>query len=133
MKQVFCIILLFTGVYTFAQKKILDHPDFEIWNTIQRQTIAGNGNFIMYSLQKGEKDSHLKIKDKKANLVFDHERSEQGNFTYDSKFAIFTDESFDGNHPSSVGSKGGVGPSTKENCRPSIKLNSYAFIHMYKW
>jgi dipeptidyl aminopeptidase/acylaminoacyl peptidase len=73
----------------FAQKKILNHSDFDIWNTIQGQTIAPNGKYVMYSLEKGEKDNHLKIKDNKANLVFEHERSERGEFTEDSNFAIF--------------------------------------------
>ena len=90
MKQVFCAILLCIGVNTYAQKKILDHPDFEIWNTIKSQSISSNGNYVMYSLEKGEKDNHLKIKDSKSNLVFEHARSERGQFTYDSNFAVFT-------------------------------------------
>jgi dipeptidyl aminopeptidase/acylaminoacyl peptidase len=89
MKQVFSIILLLITINSFAQKKILDHSDFDIWNTIQGQTIAPNGKYVMYSLEQGEKDSHLKIKDNNANLVFEHERSERGEFTYDSNFAIF--------------------------------------------
>ncbi len=89
MKQVFYVILLLITVNSFAQKKILDHSDFDIWNTIQGETIAPNGKFVMYSLEKGEKDNHLKIKDNNANLVFEHERSERGEFTYDSNNAIF--------------------------------------------
>lgn len=90
MKAVISSLIIMITCSTFAQKKILDHPDFEIWNTVQRQTIAPNGSFVMYSLQKGEKDNHLKIKDGDANLIFEHERSERGQFTYDSNFAIFT-------------------------------------------
>ena len=90
MKQTLYIILLFVGVNSFAQKKVLDHPDFDIWNTIKGQSISPNGDYVMYSLEKGEKDNHLKIKDANANLVFDHERSQSGKFTYDSNFAIFT-------------------------------------------
>ena len=59
-------------------------------NAVKSQTISSNGDFVMYSLEKGEKDNRLKIKDKSANLLFDHERSERGQFTYDSNFAIFT-------------------------------------------
>ena len=44
----------------------------------------------MYSIEKGEKDQHIKIKDTESNLIFDYERSEGGQFTYDSEFAIFT-------------------------------------------
>lgn len=90
MKQVLCIILLCIGVNSFAQKKILDHKDFDIWNTIKNQAISVDGKYIMYSLEKGEKDNHLKIKDANASLVFEHERSENGRFTYDSNHALFT-------------------------------------------
>ena len=66
MKQIIYLILLLITVNSFAQKKILDHPDFEIWNTIQGQTISPNGKFMLYSLEKGEKDNFLKIKDNNA-------------------------------------------------------------------
>ena len=81
--------------FSFAQKKILDHKDFEIWNTIQSPTISNSGDHIMYSLEKGETDNHLKIKDTKGNLVFDYERGESGRFTYDSKQALFTIKPWD--------------------------------------
>jgi len=90
MKQALCIILLFIGVNSIAQKKILDHKDFDIWNTIKNQAISMDGKHIMYSLEKGEKDNHLKIKDANASLVFEHERSDNGRFTYDSNFVLFT-------------------------------------------
>ena len=84
------LIASFAFSSSFAQKKVLDHPDFEIWNTIQNQKISSDGNYVMYSLEKGEKDSHLKIKDGKATLLFEHERSSKGQFTFDSKNAVFT-------------------------------------------
>ena len=68
-----------------AQKKILDHSDKDLWNAIQNRTISNNGEYIMYSLEKGERDQHLKIKKANAALVFEHERSENGQFSYDSK------------------------------------------------
>ena len=86
----FSLLILFFCVSVFSQKKILDHKDFEIWNTIQMPTISSNGEYVMYSLLKGEKDSHLKIKDSQGNLIIDHQRSQNGKFTYDSKFALFT-------------------------------------------
>jgi dipeptidyl aminopeptidase/acylaminoacyl peptidase len=90
MKYALSLVLLCIASSTMAQKKILNHSDFDIWNRIQRQTMASDGNFIMYSLQKGEKDSQLKIKDKNGDFIFEHERSEKGQFTYDSKFVIFS-------------------------------------------
>ena len=90
MKVSITTLLILISFTTFAQKKVLDHKDFEIWNSIKGQTISNDGNLVMYSLVKGEKDSHIKIKDVNANLVFEHERSEKGKFTSNSNFAIFT-------------------------------------------
>ena len=52
MKHVLSLVLLCIVSSAVAQKKILDHSDFDIWNRIQRQTMTSDGNFIMYSLKK---------------------------------------------------------------------------------
>jgi len=90
MKFSISTIVLLLCMNTFAQKKVLDHSDFDLWNTIKNQSISNDGKFVMYSLEKGEKDNHLKLKDAKANLVFEHERAEKARFTYSSDFAVFT-------------------------------------------
>ncbi|MFY0593855.1 prolyl oligopeptidase family serine peptidase [Roseivirga sp.] len=84
------IICLLTCFTAFGQKKILDHPDFEIWNTIQGQRISRNGELIIYSLEKGEADNHFKIKDSNGELLFSHERSENGRFDFNSDYVFFT-------------------------------------------
>ena len=89
MKKIVCSLILLVGFQISAQKKILDHPDFDIWNRIQNPVLSAEGNFVMYSLEQGEKDSHLKIKDSQGNLIFQYERSKDGQFTYDSEIAIF--------------------------------------------
>ena len=90
MKKSLFILTLLLSFNIYGQKKVLDHSDFDIWNRIQNSAIDSKGEYIMYSIEKGEKDSHLKIKDLNSNLIFDHERSGRSQFTYDSKFAIFT-------------------------------------------
>ncbi len=84
----FLVILLTT--LSFAQKKILDHSDFDIWKTIKNESISPKGNLIMYSLEEGEKNHFLKIKNNKATTVFEYPRGQKGQFTYDSRFALFT-------------------------------------------
>jgi hypothetical protein len=69
MKLKFSLLVFLIAISGFAQKKVLDHSDVELWNTIKNQTISKDGNFVMYPLEKGEKDSCLKIKDAKASLV----------------------------------------------------------------
>ena len=90
MKTTLYSILFLLTISVSAQKKVLDHPDFDIWNTIRSQSISNNGKFIMYSLERGEKDRFLKIKDEKARAIFNYDRVKAGEFTYDSKNAVFT-------------------------------------------
>ena len=54
MRNILCFALMLISISTFSQKKILDHPDFDIWNKIVNQEISSEGNFIMYSIEKGE-------------------------------------------------------------------------------
>lgn len=89
--NLFLILFSFLiSVSVYGQKKILDHPDFDIWNVIKNQSISNNGKHIMYALERGEVDYFLKIKTDKAQMIFEHERASRGVFTYDSKFALFT-------------------------------------------
>jgi len=90
MKTTLYTLLFLVAISVTAQKKVLDHPDFDIWNTIRSQSISNNGKLIMYSLERGEKDRFLKIKDEKARAIFNYDRVAGGQFTYDSKHAVFT-------------------------------------------
>jgi dipeptidyl aminopeptidase/acylaminoacyl peptidase len=85
--------LLFVGLMSlsvFAQKKVLDHTDYELWNTIQNPMISSNGSYVLYLLEQGEKDATLMVKDTKGKLIFEHERSKKAAFTYNSDFVLFT-------------------------------------------
>ena len=90
MKAIFFSLLLLVSTLSIAQKKTLDHQDFNIWNSIQDKTISPNGDYIMYSLEKGEADNFLKIKNAMASTIFEYERSQKGQFSYDSNYALFT-------------------------------------------
>ena len=90
MKPTLYSLLFLLAFSASAQKKVLDHKDFDIWNTIRSQSLSNNGKYILYSLEKGEKDRFLKIKDTKANSIFNYDRVAGSRFTYDSKHAIFT-------------------------------------------
>ena len=90
MKTINAFFLILCTLSSFAQKKVMDHDDVNNWNTIKDQSISSDGNFVMYALEKGEKDHHLKIKDSRARKVFDYQRGTKGKFTSDSQFAVFT-------------------------------------------
>ena len=84
------LFFVLVSVSVFAQKKVLDHNDYELWNTIQNPSISPNGNYVLYELEQGEKDAALKVKDTKGKLIFEHERADKAAFTYNSKFLLFT-------------------------------------------
>lgn len=76
--------------FSFGQKKILDHSDYGLWSTIKDEAISPNGRYVLYSLEKGEKDHFFKVQDAKGNFVLEYDRGQKGRFTYGSQYAIFT-------------------------------------------
>lgn len=90
MKTFLTITLLCSSLLIFSQKKVLDHADLELWNTVENESISPDGTHVLYSLQKGEQDQTLKLKTSAGTPIFEYARGESGHFTYDSKFALFT-------------------------------------------
>lgn len=90
MKRLVPLFFLSISISVFAQKKVLDHADLALWNTIEGATISPDGTHVLFSLEKGEKDNFLKVKDTQGKTVFEHERSSEGKFTYDSDYVLFT-------------------------------------------
>lgn len=84
------LLVLFPTTTLLAQKKVLDHDDYKIWGTVQDEIIAADGSHVAYSIERGEKDHFLKVQDDKGNFVLEYDRGEKGQFTYDSKYTIFT-------------------------------------------
>ena len=72
-----------------GQKKTLDHQAVDSWKTIKNQSISNNGAYVLYALEKGEKDKTLKVKSSEGNLLLEHERIAKAQFSYDSNFVIF--------------------------------------------
>lgn len=73
-----------------AQKKVLDHPDFDIWNTIESPSLSSDGQHVMYSLERGEADNFLYIHRSDGREVLIHDRAQDGRFTRDARYALFT-------------------------------------------
>ena len=82
MKRLVPLFMLLISVSVFAQKKILDHSDYALWNTIKGSTLAPDGAYVLFSLEKGERDNFLKVKDIGGTTVFEHERSSKGKFNH---------------------------------------------------
>lgn len=89
MRLFICSVFTLFTLSLTAQKKVLDHPDLERWNTIENPLLSPNGAYVMYSLEQGEKDQFLHLKDAQRQEVFRYDRASKGSFTYDSNFAVF--------------------------------------------
>ena len=63
MKLFFTSVFLLFSISMLSQKKVLDHSDVELWNTIDDEAISPNGNLVVYNLQHENSDSHLILKD----------------------------------------------------------------------
>ncbi|MGB0837725.1 MAG: prolyl oligopeptidase family serine peptidase [Flavobacteriaceae bacterium] len=90
MKFKLTLLCLVLSMSAIAQKKVLNHTDYDLWNTVKNKTISNNGSFIMYSLERGEKDNFLKIKNPQGTSIFHYDRAEKGRFTTNSNYATFT-------------------------------------------
>ncbi len=87
------LITLFMLLFSFtvlAQKQVLEHSDYDQWNTIKGATLSPDGKYAMFSLEKGEKDNFLKIKGIDGRNIFEYARGSKGMFSYDSKHVLFT-------------------------------------------
>lgn len=90
MKLIVTLTLSFSTLLVFSQKKILDHADVALWNTVENASLSPDGTHVVYALQKGEEDQTLKLKNSQGNELFEYVRGQKGAFTYDSKFVLFT-------------------------------------------
>ena len=88
--RILLLIFLSTIGISLGQKKVLDHSDYDLWQTVKDETISPNGKFIAYSLERGEKDHFFKVQDTRGNFVLEYDRGEKGRFSNDSQFLFFT-------------------------------------------
>lgn len=90
MRILFVLSALCLATTVTAQKKVMEHDDKALWNQIQNVTISNSGNYVLYGLEKGEKDQTLQLKEINGNNLLSYDRSKGGQFSYDSKYAVFT-------------------------------------------
>ena len=90
MKQLISLLIFFITIFSFSQKKVMTHSDVELWKTIQNESISANGNYVVYDLKLDNSDSQLILKDSKGITILEHERSSNGQFSYNSNFLAFT-------------------------------------------
>lgn len=88
MRTVLALFLLFALNLPAlqAQKRMLDHADFDTWKRITGQQISNNGQYVLYHLKPGKGDQTLYITDKKGTTIATMNRAVQGRFSEDSRY-----------------------------------------------
>ena len=87
-------ILLISGfimssLYTFAQKKPLNHSVYDSWQSVSGEKISADGKYVAYSINPQEGDATLFIKNIKTNISFSSPRAIGVDFSFDNQFAAF--------------------------------------------
>ncbi|NRB60465.1 MAG: S9 family peptidase [Winogradskyella sp.] len=87
--RILTVLCLLVMTSSFAQKKILQNEDKGKWNRIRNVNISNSGDHVLYSLEKGEKDQTIQLLEIDGDNIMSYQRSKGGQFSYDSKYAIF--------------------------------------------
>ncbi len=86
----FVIIAVTSANFATAQKKMLDHADFDIWKTIQREQISDDGRWVVYEVAPEDGDGMLHIYDGNNGTQRTYARGTRASTSADSRFVAFT-------------------------------------------
>ena len=90
MKPLYTLIFCLLAITALAQKRPLDHPDFDTWKQIEDESISNNGQYVAWSRVPGDGDATLKISTHSGEELATVPRGVDAAFTDDSKFLVFT-------------------------------------------
>ena len=83
----FTLCLSMTSVT--AQKKVMQQEDKALWNRIRNVQISNSGDFMLYAMDKENRDQTLHLKTTKGDKIMSYSRSKGGAFSYDSKYVVW--------------------------------------------
>ncbi|MBO3116959.1 S9 family peptidase [Winogradskyella sp. DF17] len=87
-----CFLCLFGT--TIAQKKVMQNEDKALWNRIRNVNISNSGDHMLYELGPEEQDQTLHLQKINGSKIMSYQRSQGGQFSYDSKHVVFTANAF---------------------------------------
>jgi hypothetical protein len=73
-------------------KRHLEHTDYAKWNKLGSFNISDDGRWVSYSIQPGEGDATLMLREVASDREYSVVRGTGLRFTHDSQFALFTVE-----------------------------------------
>lgn len=86
------LFLLFAiiSVSSYAQKRAMNHDDFDEWNRIRQEKISTDGEYAVYHLAPGKGDMNMYISGTDGTEIATFNRAENSKLTWDSRFVIFS-------------------------------------------
>ncbi len=88
-------LVLFSFLFTYClvaqdlTKRQLDHPDFDIWRTIDQEQISNNGQWVTYALTTERQDPELWIKHVDSGKEIRIERGIDAKISEDNNWVVF--------------------------------------------
>jgi dipeptidyl aminopeptidase/acylaminoacyl peptidase len=80
--------LLFPLAALAQAKRPLDHDAYEIWKTIENESVSNDGRWMLYSLELQDGDSELKVHGLRSDVTYAIPRAKAAQFTHDSRFVV---------------------------------------------
>ncbi len=89
MKQTLFLLLLVAATSIFAQKRPLQHADYDDWKAISETKITPNGHWIAYVLSPQDGDNKLILYPLLGNAIDTVERASELWLSQDSQWAAY--------------------------------------------
>ena len=92
-----CFTIVFSTSIQAQQpgRKMLDHADFAIWNTIENTQLSNDGRWVVYELKPGEGDGKLFAYDGNTGKDRSFQRATDAKLSADSRFLVFKIKPFE--------------------------------------
>ncbi len=88
-KTAFSLIALFVAIFSYSQKKPLDHTVYDGWQRIGERMISNDGKWVVYTVDPQEGDNELVIQSSDAKYKKTIARGYNAVITEDARFVIF--------------------------------------------
>ena len=90
MKRILLLIpVFFISLFTFAQKKVLDHSVYDAWQSIGERKISSDGQWVAYTVDVQEGDGMLVLQRTDSSFTQYFSRGYNLSFTEDDLFLVF--------------------------------------------
>ena len=88
-KTAFILLALFLALFSYSQKKPLDHTVYDSWQRIGERMISNDGKWVVYTVEPQEGDNELVIQSADAKYKKSVARGYNAVITEDARYVIF--------------------------------------------